>query len=167
MEIDPRTPHGTKVLSYNMYLNITKGSPYLENDGNYTVNLGFGCCTRLAHNEDLLSNEFYYNFNFYNHYYRTLLGVKLPGMNVSASINLMGPFEALFPLSNAEIQQCHWRGSTFIKVPVGIYLLSPYIYHLGIMYVRISGVIRDEDYYIKGRFEADSYIIANAGKKLL
>ena len=37
VEINPQTPQGTKVHSYNLFLNITVGSPLMGFDGNSTI----------------------------------------------------------------------------------------------------------------------------------
>ena len=105
-----------------MFLNITNGSSFAKFDGDIVFRWFFHHSFSL-HNTGL----------FYYHYYQSEFGVKLPGMEVSQSVNLMGPIKELFPVSNTEIEQCSWGNSTFIKVPVDIYLLSPYLYHLGIL----------------------------------
>lgn len=165
--VDAKTPHGTKLFSYNLYLNITEGAPFLEFHGNYTLDLYFSYQSHF-HNGDLASNEFSYDLN-YRHYYRPTLGFKFPGMEVSSSIYLTGPFEVLFPLSNAEIQKCRWRGSTFIKIPLGIYLLSPYLYHLGVLRMYLRGSLRGNSQisYLREEISGDAFINTNAGKNIL
>ena len=139
VEIDPRTPQGTKIYSYNMFLNITKGSPLMEFYGNHTISWLLYYFTTY-HGKDIWSDEFW---DYAYHYYMPQFGVKVPGMEVSAFIYLTGPIEELFPVSNTEIEQCSWGNSTFIKVPVEIYLLSPYLYHLGTSLI-------DHDIYVQG-----------------
>ena len=137
-----------------MFLNITEGSRYFNYGGNYIVSLSI-CCRSYHHNDDI----------YHYHYYQTLLGIKVPQTNVSASVYLMGPFEALFPLSNEEIQQCHWRGSTFVKIPVAIYLLSPYLYHLGITQMHISHTVAVDGFFYT--YGTAVFIKTNAGKNFL
>ena len=124
MQLDPRTPKGAKIFSYNVFLNITNGSSFAEYEGDVVFRWSFFPLIAL-HDKGL----------FYYHYYVPQIGIKVPGMEVSQSVNLTGPIEKLFPVSNTEIEQCSWGNSTFIKVPIGIYLLSPYVFHLGTLVV--------------------------------
>ena len=126
-DIDPRTSQGTKVYHYNMFLNISNGSAFTNFDGNDAISLSLKY-QLTYHWEDPGSIE---DWDYIYHYYVPQFGIKVPGMDISAFIDLTGLIEELVPFSNKEIEQCSWGGSTFIKVPVEIYLLSPYLYHLG------------------------------------
>ena len=162
MEFDPQTPQGTKLFSFDMLLNITKGSPILELGENFTINWFFYYDGNY-HGDDV---NFVYYLNHYYHYYEPQVGIKLPGMNTSAFINLTGPVEELFPLSNTDIEQCSWGGSTFIKVPVGIYLQSPYLYHLGtlFLYSYINVLEKKQNYFQwVDSFDTEFFITTNAG----
>ena len=100
-------------------------------DGNDTISLSF-YYQLTYHREDPGNPQ---ALDYIYRYYAPEFGIKLSGMDISAFIDLKGPIEELFPVSNTEIEQCSWGGSTFIKVPVEIYLLSPYLYHLGISFI--------------------------------
>ena len=131
VEINPQTPQGTKIYSYNLFLNITVGSPLMELDGNPTISwyLYYG---ETYHGENSSSYEYW---DYIDHYYEPQFGIKVPGMEVSTFVDLTGPIEGLFPVSNPEIEQCSWGNFTFIKVPVDVYLVSPYVYHLGTSFI--------------------------------
>ena len=154
IELNPQTPQGTKILSYNLFLNITEGSPFVEFEDDITLNWYLYYNSTYYHANNSISYP-----NSYVHYYQPELGVKVPEREVSTYINLTGSIEELFPLSNTEIVQCSWRNSTFIKVPVGMYLLSPYLYHLGIFAVY-------SDIYVGNNYKS-AYLgmETNAGKK--
>ena len=138
MEINPQTPQGTKIYSYNLFLNITGRSSLKEFDGNSTIRW-FIYYHFTYHGGNSSSYEHYDS-----HYYEPQFGIKVPGMEVSAFIDLTGPIEELFPISNPDIEQCSWGNFTFIKVPVDVYLLSPYVYHLGASF--IASLISVESY---------------------
>ena len=156
VQIDPQTPQGTKLFSFNVFLNISEGSLALELGDNFTINWA-SYYKRTYHP---------YHTNYY-HYYQPQIGVKLPGMNISSFVNLTGPVQELFPVSNAEIEQCSWGNFTFIKVPVDIYLQSPYLYHLGQSYMYNSiRVLESKQSYFQWveSLDTDFSIAAYAGK---
>ena len=165
VDLDPKTPQGTKVFSYNLFLNISTGSPFLELDGNSTI-MWYLFYDGTYHTGDFY--DYYYQYYYY-HYYQPQFGIKLPEMEVSGFINLTGPIEVAFPLSNTEIEQCSWGSSTFIKVPVEIYLESPYIYHLGTsvlqgyIHVEENTLSNYQSYY----FGTSFIITTSAGRMLL
>ena len=163
VEVDPQTPQGTKLFSFNLFLNISEGSPALEIGENFTIMWSFYYDGNF-HGDDPTS--YYYLYHHY-HYYQPQIGVKLPGMNTSTFINLTGPVQELFPVSNTEIEQCSWGGFTFIKVPVEIYLQSPYLYHLGTLflhnYIRLQEKKQDYFQWVDS-FGTEIFITTNAGK---
>ena len=140
-----------------MFINVTDAPPLGEFDGNTTMYwyLYYGS---TFHTENPISY-----LNNYNHYYEPQIGIKVPGMEVSGFIDLDGPIEELFPLTHPEIEQCTWGGSTLIKVPVDIYLLSPHLYHLGttVMYSEIYLEIYNQSAYLYNYLSIET----NAGKK--
>lgn len=165
LKADPETPQGTLVFSYNMYLNISEGTNILQLDGDDTFSLHAYSGEVFHFSEgDLSSTELYY----YYHYYQTQFSIKLPGMEASTFINLTGPIQEKFPLSNALIEECSWGNSAYIKVPVEVFLDSPYLYHLGNIYVYIDGYIREntQNYYQEHYFYNELYISTTAGREL-
>ena len=159
MEINPQTPRGVKIYSYNLFLNITGGSPLKEIDGNSTISW-FLYYDSTYHGGNSSSYE-YYDY----HYYEPQFGIKVPGMDVSAFIDLTGPIEELFPVSNTDIEQCSWGNFTFIKVPVDVYLLSPYVYHLGTSY--IGSFIAAESYNQSTFLFSRLGVETNAGEEFM
>ena len=145
-----------------MFLNMTEGSPFVELDDNVTLNWYFYYRPTYYHAD----NSSGYS-NFYSHYYQPEIGVEVPGMEVSTYIYLTGKIEELFPLSNTEIEQCSWRNSKFIKVPVEMYLLSPYLYHLGIFFLSSSIHMYVGSYYRSTYLGTNVVIETNAGKKFI
>ena len=157
VEIEPETPQGTKLFSFNVTLNISEGSLALELGKNFTINWAIPY-KRTFH---------YQYYTSYSHYYHPQIGVKLPGMNISTFVNLTGPIEELFPVSTGEIEQCSWGSFTFIEVPVEIYLQSPYLYHLGKVYMYNSIRVlenKQNPYQWVDSLDTDFSITANAGK---
>ena len=112
------------------------------------------------------SSSYMYDFwHYYYHYYQPQFGIKVPGMEVSAFIDLTGPIEELFPISNPDIEQCSWGNFTFVKVPVDVYLLSPYVYHLGTSF--ISSYITAESYSQSTYSSNWLGVETNAGEKIM
>ena len=161
VEIGPQTPQGTKIYSYNMFLNTTDGSPFTEFDENDLIDW-FIYYGSTYHGED--PQSYVYWADIY-HYYEPQFGIKVPGMEISAYINLTGLIEDISPVSDKEIEQCSWGNSTFIKVPVDVYLLSPYIYHLGTSFIvsRISVETSSQFTYRFNRLAVET----NAGEKFM
>ena len=151
------------MFAYNMYLNITEGSPLLELDDNDTITWF------IYYDVDYHSRDLYTDQPYKHQYYQTQFGIKLPGMEVSATINLNGPIEEAFPLTSKYIEQCSWGKSTFIKVPAEVYLLSSYLYHLGtsLVYSYISVLKHRENYYHSRYFYGYLSVVTNAGEEFL
>ena len=145
-----------------MYLNITEGSPLLEFDEDDTIGLNVYSGSWNVH----YSNG---ELNTYIHYYQAQFGAKLPGEEVSTFINSTGPVEEAFPLSDPEIEQCSRESSPFIKVPVEVYLQSPYIYHLGVVFswIEIYVTNNTQDYSQTHSFGSHLSIVTDACKNLL
>ena len=165
VEIDPQTPQGTKLFSFNLFLDISEGSPALALGNKFTINWAISY-QRTYHGYNPAYYN-YYDFIYYSHYYQPQIGVKLPGINISTFVNLTGPIEELFPMSNAEIEHCSWANFTFIKVPVEIYLQSPYLYHLGKLYMYSSIRVlenKQNPYPYVDSLDTSFTITANAGK---
>ena len=155
VQLDPQTSQGTKVISYNLFLNITDGSPLGQFDNDDEIGW------YIDHASVVQEENYHYYLNYPS---VPEFGIKLPGMEVSTLINFTGYFEAIVPLSNPDIEQCSWGGSTFIKVPVEIHLLSPYLYHLGTL--TFNSRITVYNNYQSLYFYTQLAMEINAGKKV-